>query len=106
MLTPKPVLKMLLLAAAGLLLPLSGFWFVATQPLFSSEPHSVSVTVDPARLEGHVRMLSETFSPRDWAHPHNLERAAAYIKTEIEKAGGTVAEQAYQMEGNTYRNVI
>ncbi|HEY7679592.1 MAG TPA: M28 family peptidase [Terriglobia bacterium] len=51
-------------------------------------------------------MLSENFFPRDWAHPENLDRAAAYIREELERAGGALSEQPYEMEGKTYRNVI
>ncbi|HEY9420107.1 MAG TPA: M28 family peptidase [Thermoanaerobaculia bacterium] len=62
--------------------------------------------VQPARLETHVRALAETFVPRDWNHPENLDRAAAYIRAELERAGGRVEEQPYEVDGRTYRNVL
>lgn len=62
--------------------------------------------VPPARLEAHVRALSEDFVPRDHAHPENLDRAAAYVGAELERAGGSVTEQAYRVNGRTYRNVV
>ena len=72
-----------------------------------SNPDSInSVAINPERLEAHVRMLSETFFPRDWTHPENLDRAAAFIRKEFEQANGVVTEQAYEMDGKTYRNVI
>ena len=73
MLSRKAALRTALLVAVGLILPLAGFWFVATQPLFSTPPRTIPVTADPTRVEGHVRMLS------DWAHPNNLDRAARRI---------------------------
>jgi Zn-dependent M28 family amino/carboxypeptidase len=62
--------------------------------------------VDPERLKAHVRALSETFHPRDFRHPENLERAAAYIAEHLAKAGGQVESQPYRVEGRSYRNVI
>jgi Zn-dependent M28 family amino/carboxypeptidase len=67
---------------------------------------SPAVAVDPARLETHVRALAETFAPRDESHPQNLDRAAAYIRRELQEAGGRVEEQPFEVGGTTYRNVI
>ena len=64
------------------------------------------MAIDPARLESHARMLSETFRPRNWKHPENLDRAAVYIHKEFGQAKGAVSEQPYEMEGREYRNVI
>jgi hypothetical protein len=63
--------------------------------------------VEPGRLEAHVRMLSETLVPRDEEHPENLDRVAAYIRGEFERAQAVeVAEQPYPVNGRTYRNVL
>lgn len=62
--------------------------------------------VSPARLEAHVRALAEDFSPRDYLHPANLDRAAAYVGAELERAGGRVSEQPFDAGGRTYRNVV
>jgi Zn-dependent M28 family amino/carboxypeptidase len=81
-------------------------WFWLTQPLLSSpQPNGVR-TVDPARLEAHVRKLSIELSPRDIGHLENLDRAAVYIAGELAQAGGSVSEQGYRVEGNSYRNII
>jgi hypothetical protein len=96
----------LLLVVAALIIFLAVVWFVVTQPLFSTGGTTNGVSVEPARLETHVRMLSETLSPRDWTHPQNLDRVAAYIHQEFEQAKGTVSEQPYEVAENTYRNVI
>jgi hypothetical protein len=81
-------------------------WALVTQPLLPRALKGTTVNIDPARLEVHVRMLSDTLVPRDESHPHMLDRAAAYIHRELEQAGGTVSEQPYDLDGKTYRNVI
>ncbi|MFP2934056.1 M28 family peptidase [Pyxidicoccus sp. 3LG] len=58
------------------------------------------------RLRAHVRMLSETFHPRDSRHPENLERAADYIAGHLARAGGHVESQPFRVDGRDYRNVI
>ena len=87
-----------------LLLVVACFWL--TQPLLSrAQPNPVR-TVDPARLEAHVRKLSVDFSPRDIGHMENLDLAASYIAGELAQAGASVSEQRYRVEQVTYRNVI
>lgn len=93
-----------LLLVAILLLLLAWFWL--TQPLFfGSQPGSVR-TVDPARLEAHVRKLSVELSPRDVGHLENLDRTAAYIADQLKQTGATVSEQPYRVENDSYRNVM
>jgi Zn-dependent M28 family amino/carboxypeptidase len=62
--------------------------------------------VDQRRLEGHVRKLCEEFFPRDAFHPENLDRAAAYVRSQFEETGARVADQPFVVEGHTYRNVV
>jgi Zn-dependent M28 family amino/carboxypeptidase len=81
-------------------------WFWLTQPLlWRAQPNPVR-TVDPARLEAHVRKLSVELSPRDISRLENLDRAAAYIAGELTQAGGAVSEQGYRVENRSYRNII
>ena len=96
-----------LVAAAGVLLlaPLA-VWFLVTQPVLRPAAAKPGVGADPARLEAHVRALSETHVPRDWAHPEGLDRAADYVRGEFRAAGGAVSDQPYAVGGRTYRNVI
>ena len=83
----------LLLAAAAIVCVV--VWFVVTQPTLSKPRGASPVGVDPARLQTHVRMLSETFFPRDSSHPDNLDRVAEYIHQEFVRAGGAVSEQPF-----------
>jgi Peptidase family M28 len=77
-----------------------------SQPLVSPRPPIQAASCDPARLERHVRMLAETLHPRGHEHVANLDRAAAYLGAELTGSGGTVSEQAYDVRGRTYRNVL
>jgi Zn-dependent M28 family amino/carboxypeptidase len=96
---------MLYVLAAAVLLIVALCLYV-TQPLIRVANVPSTVTVDPARLEIHVRALSESFGPRNAAHPENLDRCAAYIRGEFESAHARVSEQPFTVNGRTYRNVI
>jgi peptidase M28-like protein/PH (Pleckstrin Homology) domain-containing protein len=77
-----------------------------TQPLIGGANISAPISVDPTKLETHVRTLSQSFVPRDESHPENLDRCAAYIRQEFERANARVSEQPFTVAGKTYRNVI
>ncbi|MBN1206698.1 MAG: M28 family peptidase [Myxococcaceae bacterium] len=89
-------------AALLLLAGAVGWWLRPLPAPPSCEPGPV----DPERLKAHVRALSETFHPRDFRHPENLERVAAYISEHLARAGGRVESQPYRVGGTRYRNVI
>jgi hypothetical protein len=76
------------------------------QPVGGGRAMSTAPAVSAERLEAHVRALSEEFVPRDYTHPQNLNRAAAYIRDELERAGGRVFIQDFGVRGITYRNVV
>jgi len=61
---------------------------------------------DRARLEAGVRALAERFHPRDSTHVANLDAAAGWIRSEMERAGAAVTEQTWSAGGETYRNVV
>lgn len=76
------------------------------EPAPVAPPTEASPAVDAEPLRAHVRMLSETFHPRDSRHPENLERAADYIADHLARAGGQVESQPFRVDGRDYRNVI
>ena len=88
------------------ILLLIGLWFWVTQPLLTRATPSSERTVDPARLEAHVRKLSVELTPRDEGHIENLDRVAGYIKSEFSQTTALVSEQPYRVQGKSYRNVI
>ena len=96
----------MLLVVLIFIVVLAGLCFWVTQPLFSRATPSAVRTVDPARLEAHVRKLSVELGPRDESHVENLDRVAAYIKDELSQTTPLVSEQPYRLEGKSYRNVI
>ena len=98
--------KMVGATALAAAMTAAGLWFVVTQPILTTPDGSSAREIDPQRLKSHVYFLSENVRPRDWDHPDNLDRAAGYIRDELVRAGADVSEQTYEMEGNTYRNVI
>jgi len=79
-------------------------WIVVAQPTMSSS-HPSRVSVDPKKLERHVRMLSETFHPRSWSNTSNLHATADYISRELERTGARVEEQVYRVDATSYRNI-
>jgi len=84
------------LLAIGAISLCAAAWFVVTQPIFFSKPGQDRASApEPTRLQTHVLKLSQTFFPRNCAHPENLDRAAAYIHREFELAGAVVSEQPY-----------
>jgi Zn-dependent M28 family amino/carboxypeptidase len=78
-----------------------------TQPLLGSRPQRTSAPAeDSERLERHVREIIARFHPRDFTHPENLKRAAAYVAEGLRKAEAAVSEQVFSSGGSGYRNVI
>jgi Zn-dependent M28 family amino/carboxypeptidase len=69
-------------------------------------PSCRAAQVDPARLRGHVEALAVDLSPRDLAHPENLDRAADYVAGALAAAGARVREQVFELSGRRFRNVI
>jgi hypothetical protein len=100
-----PLKTMLYVLAAAILLIVALCLYV-TQPLIGGANITAPTSVDSTTLETHVRALSQSFVPRDESHPENLDRCAAYIRREFERANARVSEQPYTVDGKTYRNVI
>ncbi len=100
------IIKFMLFVLIIALLFLIGMWFWITQPGLSSANPNPERTVEPSRLQAHVRKLSIDFTPRDEQHIENLDRAAAYIKDELSQTTSLVSEQPYRVKGKSYRNVI
>jgi len=98
--------KIMLYCLAAAVLLIVALCLYMTQPLIWIANVFPPISVDPARLEIHVRALSESFGPRDESHPENLDRCAAYIRREFESAHARVSEQPFTVDGKTYRNVI
>jgi hypothetical protein len=77
------IIKLMLFVVLIFFALLVAVWFWVTQPLLSQATPISERTVDPSRLEAHVRKLSIELTPRDADHTENLDRAAAYIKEQF-----------------------
>ena len=99
-------LKTMLYVLATAVLLIVALCLYMTQPLIGGANIPAPISVDPTKLETHVRTLSQSFVPRDESHPENLDRCAAYIHREFERANARVSEQPFTVDGKTYRNVI
>jgi Zn-dependent M28 family amino/carboxypeptidase len=93
------------------------FWWAATSALLGAglsgcvtQPgvraiRSPDARIDPAALERHVRMLSQTFHPRSFDDPANLNAVADYIRAQFDAAGARTGEQIFEIGGRPYRNI-
>ena len=90
----------------GLLAVAVSAGFLVANP--SAEPSAsfVGTEVNPETLRGHVEKLAEDFHPRNYREIDNLNRTADYIAAHFRKAGASVTFQNFNINGNTYRNVI
>ncbi|MFL6582263.1 MAG: M28 family peptidase [Burkholderiales bacterium] len=95
----------LVFAALGLMLVLAVIYWLVTQPLVGVR-RTAPPAADMAKLEAHVRALSERFHPRSFDRPDHLQQAASYIESEFRKAHGRVVDQFFEVHGVQYRNVI
>jgi hypothetical protein len=98
--------RLILIVSITILVPTTFFRVIVTQPMLPDRQETGSIKVDSARLEAHVRMLSESFFPRDEDNPENLDRCAFYIREEFERAGARVVDQPFDVETVSYRNII
>ncbi len=97
-------LGLAVLLGLGVLLTLGAVWLwrPPSEPAMACQQDAV----DPERLKKHVRTLTESFHPRDSAHPENLARAAAWLTEALGQAGGRVRQEPFEAEGARYVNVV
>lgn len=92
--------------AGGILALTGGGALLVTQPLLTRSRPSSSLPVDPGRLERHVRFLAEACRPRDWRSQAGLAKAAAYLASAFQEAGGRVSRQTFEVRGRAFANVM
>ncbi|MBI4816684.1 MAG: M28 family peptidase [Deltaproteobacteria bacterium] len=92
--------------AWGLLAAIGAFWWFTVEPRLLRRRPKFVAEVSPARLERDVRILSGELGPRDYAHPRELDEVVRFIVTELRSAGVQVSEQAFEVEGLPFKNVV
>lgn len=98
-------LRRLSLALALVAAALAALLFAVVQPGVRPRP-STPPAADAQRLRADVKRLSVDFYPRSYDQPENLDRVAAWLHGEFERAGARVAYQPVIVEGQAYRNVV
>ncbi len=88
-----------------LVLPVFVAWILVAQPTIAKNNPS-NQTLKSARLEAHVRKLSQDYFPRHYKHTQNLDRCAEYIRAHFQKAGAETSIQEFAVWGRKYQNVI
>ncbi|WP_426491819.1 M28 family peptidase [Hymenobacter sp. 102] len=81
---------------------LSFLWLLTTSAL--AQP--AGLPADTARLRQHIVALTGTPQPRNYLHEASLNQAADYIQAELAAVGAHPAEQPYEVQGRTYRNIL
>jgi hypothetical protein len=66
----------------------------------------VSLSVDIARIEGDIAILSSIKPPRNYGNLDSLNRAARHIREEFARTGCAMETQPFQVKGNVYTNEI
>ncbi len=67
---------------------------------------SLQEKANQQKLYSHVEFLTGLNPPRNYHHLDSLHRAADYIARELSDYGCRTCEQAFEAQGNTYRNII
>jgi hypothetical protein len=76
-----------------------------SQPTWQKNKTS-SLTVDANDLKSHVTLLSESYFPRSYNHPDNLDQCANYILDHFKKSDASDTEiQVYEVDGESYQNI-
>lgn len=95
------------LVIAGLLGVLLFFLvFRLSQPFVNAAEDSSAPAVSADRLREDVKKLTVEFFPRDSRHPEVLDRAAAWITSELSATGATVSEHEFVHGEARYRNIV
>ena len=101
------LLRAAFIAGVGVVFLYCLLGIVVTGPVVV-RPGLVEVDIDasPQRLRESVVTLCTEFSPRDYRHAGNLDRAAEWIAAQFRSAGLEVELQEYRLRDGHFRNVI
>ena len=90
-------------AVAGVLLLVAVV--VLTSPV-RSRPYGSGVSADPSRLLADVEALTGLPGFRCYERPHDLDRAAEWVGSALEKSGLPVEVQSFRFGGRQFSNFL
>ena len=93
------------LLAIPVLSAVGGCWIV-TNPVHVTPQPVLAPQAETGRLEADVRHLAAMNPSRTARNAAVLDEAAGYISQSFAAAGCTTAEQAFEVDGTTYRNMV
>ncbi len=101
----RKVLRVMLwvLAVAGVLLVVA---VVAVTNPVGERPFASGVSADPSRLQSDVEALTGLPGFRCYERPHDLDRAADWVRSALEESGLPVEAQLFGFGGRQFRNFI
>ena len=104
----KSLIRVCFIAGGVLAAILLLVWIAVARPIGPQKAKNLITPPEEmsAQLEAHVKTLSIDITNRNWDNPEQLDKAAAYIRSEWEAMGLTVEEQPFEAGGKTFRNVI
>lgn len=101
------MVKLIFLSLSLLLLLAVGF--IKNPVFFTEQTFAAEADIgkaDPENLRRHIRVLTDSNPPRNFAHPESLDKAAEYIAQQFAQSGLVSHMQDYKVGNNTYRNVV
>lgn len=96
--------KWLMFGGVILVVMILGGLFWLCQPLSGAIVLPDLPQADAARLRADVFHLTQDFHPRSGDQWQNLDRAASFVKQQLQATGARVEEQRFQVDGRSYRN--
>jgi len=88
-----------------LLILVAGGALITAQPVFTGAGNDSGQT-QPQELQRIIGFLTNRELHRSFPRTTDLDVTASYIKHEFEQTGARVSEQTFQVDEQTYRNVI
>ncbi len=88
------------------LLILTGLTGIIMEPSIAAAAEANRIRVSKDNLYRHVEFLTSIAGYRHFANISGLLRCVDYIRGELAVANGRIALQDFQVQGNTYQNII
>ncbi|MEW8506424.1 MAG: M28 family peptidase [Candidatus Thiodiazotropha sp.] len=94
--------------AAAVTLALGMLWLILARPGYAPKDHAEKYlhAIDTAALRKHTAVLSNDMAPRSYRDVDNLNKAANYIAESLSSTSDRVTEQAFEVNGVVYKNII